>query len=47
MTPEEIELERKAFEKWYYDSVGDIRFPLDKYENGCYCNSIAEDMFTA
>lgn len=38
MTHEEIEQERKAFEAWYYDSIGDIRFPLDKYENGYYCN---------
>lgn len=35
----------KAFEEWYYDSIGDTRLPLDKYENGCYCNPIAEDMF--
>jgi len=47
MTPERIEQERKAFEEWYYDSIGDTRLPLDKYENGCYCNPIAEDMFTA
>ena len=47
MTPERIEQERKAFEEWYYDSIGDTRFPLDKYENGCYCNPNAEDMFTA
>ena len=46
MTPEKIEQERKAFEEWYYDSIGDTRFPLDKHENGCYCNPIAEDMFT-
>lgn len=45
MTPERIEQERKAFEEWYYDSIGDTRLPLDKYENGCYCNPIAEDMF--
>ena len=44
MTPERIEQERKAFEEWYYDSIGDTRLPLDKYENGCYCNPIAEDM---
>ncbi len=47
MTPERIEQERKAFEEWYYDSIGDTRLPLDKYENGCYCNPNAEDMFTA
>ena len=47
MTPERIEQERKAFEGWYYDSIGDTRLPLDKYENGCYCNPIAEDMFAA
>ena len=47
MTPERIEQERKAFEEWYYDSIGDTRLPLDKYENGCYCNHIAEDMFAA
>ena len=47
MTPERIEQEHKAFEEWYYDSIGDTRLPLDKYENGCYCNPIAEDMFAA
>ena len=47
MTPERIEQERKAFEEWYYDSIGDTRLPLDKYENGCYCNPIAKDMFAA
>lgn len=47
MTPERIEQERKAFEEWYYDSIGDTRLPLGKYENGCYCNPIAEDMFAA
>ena len=47
MTPERIEQERKAFEEWYYDSIGDTRLPLDKHENGCYCNPNAEDMFTA
>ena len=47
MTPERIEQERKAFEEWYYDSIGDTQLPLDKYENGCYCNPSAEDMFTA
>jgi len=47
MTPEKIEQERTAFEEWYYDSIGDTRFPLDKYENECYCNPNAEDMFTA
>ena len=47
MTPERIEQERKAFEEWYYDSIGDTRLPLDKDENGCYCNPIAEDMFAA
>lgn len=47
MTPERIEQERKAFEEWHYDSIGDTRLPLDKHENGCYCNPIAEDMFTA
>ena len=47
MTPERIEQERAKFEEWYYDSIGDTRFPLDKYENGCYCNPNAEDMFTA
>jgi len=47
MTPARIEQERKAFEEWYYDSIGDTRLPLDKHENGCYCNPNAEDMFTA
>ena len=47
MTPERIEQERKAFEEWYYDSIGDTQLPLDKHENGCYCNPNAEDMFTA
>ena len=47
MTPEKIEQERKAFEEWYYDSIGDTRLPLDKHKNGCYCNPNAEDMFTA
>ena len=47
MTPERIEQERKAFEEWYYDSIGDTRLSLDKYENECYCNPIAEDMFAA
>lgn len=47
MTPERIEQERKAFEEWYYDSIGDTRLPLDKHGNGCYCNPNAEDMFTA
>ena len=47
MTPERIEQERKAFEEWYCDSIGDTRLPLDKYENGCYCNPNAEDMFAA
>ncbi len=46
MTDEE-DLERKAFEEWYYESVGDKRLPLDKYENGCYCNPEAENMFSA
>lgn len=45
MTPERQE--RKAFEEWYYESIGDKRLPLDKYENGCYCNPEEENMFTA
>ena len=47
MTDEKEDLERKAFEEWYYEGVGDKRFPLDKYENGCYCNPEAENMFSA
>lgn len=47
MTPERIEQERKAFEEWYYESIGDKRLPLDKHENGCYCNPEEENMFTA
>ena len=47
MTPERIELEREAFEEWYYEGIGDKRLPLDKYENGCYCNPEAENMFSA
>ena len=47
MTPKRIEQDCKAFEEWYYDSIGDRRLPLDKYENGCYCNPDVENMFTA
>ena len=47
MTDVKEDLERKAFEEWYYESIGDKRLPLDKYENGCYCNPEAENMFSA
>lgn len=41
------DLEREAFEEWYYESIGDKRLPLDKYENGCFCNPEAENMYLA
>lgn len=47
MTDGKEDLERKAFEEWYYESIGDKQLPLDKYENGCFCNPEAENMYLA
>ncbi len=46
MTPEQLELEREAFEEWYCSSISES-IGLERYPNGCFCNPEAEDMYLA